>query len=179
MAHQNEDPKNLLILAVGLGSMVVLAATMYGLGSYYRMLRDDEQFAKILGRNDPYLTELHAEEKRKLEGPAVILDASKKRVRIPIARAMTLLAQRGRDGVPSIRVDPATAPLAGPDAAPAASAASSAPAPSDSAAPAGSGSAAPAGSAAVPAEDHGKDKDKDKDKKKDKDKQKDKDKGSH
>ena len=49
MAHETEDPKNYLIVAIGLGSIVTLVATMYGLGSYYDVLRDKEQHAKNPG----------------------------------------------------------------------------------------------------------------------------------
>lgn len=164
MAHENEDPKNLLILSIGLGSIVVLGLALFGLSSYYRMLRDEQLDAKILSRSNPQLIEMRAEEHRKLTTYAA-LDANKTHVRIPIDQAMKTLAQKGRDGIPSIQPDPATIHIGGaPATAPAESAApatSAAPAgsaaPADSAAPAGSAapatsaSAAPATSAVAPA----------------------------
>ena len=136
MAHQEEDPKNGLILVIGLGSLVTLVAVMFGLASYYDMLRDKEQQSKILGVDNPALLALRADEDKKLTQYAAI-GADKKRIRIPIERAMQLMAQKGRDAIPSIQPDPANAVIA--------PAGGAAPAPSASAAtPAASGSAAPA-----------------------------------
>ena len=68
MAHEYEDPKNALILVVGLGSIMVLAASMFGLGSYYRMLRDEQVHDKILGVDNPQLLELRKHEAAALDG---------------------------------------------------------------------------------------------------------------
>ena len=139
MAHQEEEPKNRLIVGIGLGALATIIAAMYTLGSYYDVLRDKEQQSKNLGRENPDLVELHKlEEKRLGENAYAVLDPNdpkKRRVRIPIERAMTLLAQRGRDNVPSIQPDPATQAIVAPGAAPAASASASAPAASSVAPP--------------------------------------------
>ena len=141
MAHQEQDPKNLLIVAVGLGSVVTLAGVMFGLYSYYQNLRDDWQHIRIADRTNPELVAMRAEDSRKLTSYAYT-DASRKTVRIPVDQAMTLLAQRGRDSFASIQ--PASTAPGG--------ATTATPAPSGSATPASSGSAAssatPAGSAA-------------------------------
>jgi protein SCO1 len=134
MAHETGEPKNLLILGIGVGSIVTLVAVLYALQSYYYGLRDAEQHEKVLGRPNADLVKLRADEQRQLTSYAK-LDPGGKRVRIPINQAMGLLVQRGRDGFPSIR--PEAAPAAG--SAPAA--AGSAPAPATSAAPPGSASA--------------------------------------
>lgn len=140
MAHQEEDPKNAIILGIGVGSMVTIVVTMFALGSYYDILRDEEQQRKVFGRDNPDLLALRKQEEQR-QGPNAyaVVDAKKGRVRIPIDRAITLLAQRGRDGIPSIQPDPSLQLIA--------PAGGAAPAASGSAAPAGSGSAAPAASA--------------------------------
>ena len=153
MAHQEEDPKNRLILGIGVASMAAIVAVMFLLGSYYDVLRDKEQHDKVLSRENPQLLELRQlEEKRLGENAYAVLDPNdpkKRRVRIPIDRAISLLAQRGRDNVPSIQPDPATQAIVVPGAAGSAAPAASA---ALSAAPAGS--LPPAPSATPPAPKH-------------------------
>ena len=55
MAHQEEDPRNLLIVTVGLGSVITLSALMYGLFSYYHVMRDEYQQMRIFGPTNPQL----------------------------------------------------------------------------------------------------------------------------
>ena len=155
MAHEKGEPKNFLIFVVGLGSVVTLTAVMYGLQSYYAVLRDGEQQGKVLGRKNPELVDMRADEERRLTSYAILEPGAAGKVRIPIDRAMTLLAQRGRDGVPAIRPAPeADAALTG-GAAPAASASAAAsPAPS-SAVPAASASAAASPASSAPATQKG------------------------
>ena len=157
MAHQEQDPKNLLIVAIGLGSVVTLTGVMFGLYSYYQNLRDDWQHQRIGALANTELVEMQRANRCRL-GTALptddckqvssyaYTDASRKTARIPVGDAMNLLAQRGRDAFPSIQpAAAATAPgPAGAGAAPAMSGA----APGGSATPATSGSAAPGGSAA-------------------------------
>ncbi len=109
MAHETSEPKNLLILGIGVGSVVTLVAVLYALQSYYYGLRDAEQHEKVLGRPNPELIKLREDERRRLTGYAK-LDPEGKRVRIPIDRAMGLLAQRGRDGFADIRPSASGAP---------------------------------------------------------------------
>lgn len=126
MAHQNEDPKNSLIVLVGLGCFVTLVGVMYGLGSYYDHLRDREQQTKVLGKPNAELVTLRAEEQRKMTTYAV-LDKSKGRYRIPVDRAIELLSKKGRDAFPALTPDPANAWVNGPP--PAASSAAPPPEP--------------------------------------------------
>ena len=102
MAHQEQDPKNLLIVAIGLGSVVTLTGVMFGLYSYYQNLRDDWQHVRIAEKANPELVAMRSENSRVLTSYAYT-DASRKNVRIPVGDAMTLLAQRGRDAFPSIQ----------------------------------------------------------------------------
>ncbi|RYE81175.1 MAG: hypothetical protein EOO74_00985 [Myxococcales bacterium] len=140
MAHQEEDPKNLLIVTVGLGSVVVLAGVMFGLYSYYLNIRDEWQHIRVAERTNPELIAMRTEDARKL-GSYAYNDAAKTQVRIPVDQAMKLLAQRGRDAFPSIQ--PAGSATGATGAAPTASGATSA-------TPPGATSATPAGSGAVP-----------------------------
>jgi hypothetical protein len=141
MAHETSEPKNLLILGIGVGSIVTLVAVLYGLQSYYYGLRDAEQQEKVLGRTNPDLLKLHETEQRQLTTYAK-LDPDGKRVRIPIDRAMGLLAQRGRDGFPAIRPESSATSATSPPPA------GSAPAPAASSAPApGRAPGAPSGRA--------------------------------
>jgi len=110
MAHQTGEPRNSLILFIGLGSVIALTGIMYGLQSYYFYFRDGEQQAKILSRSNPELMEDRALEERTLSSYAMV-ESAKGRVRIPIDRAMALLAQRGRDGFESIRLAPSASGL--------------------------------------------------------------------
>ncbi len=146
MAHEKEQPKNVLIVTVGLGCVVAVTGILFGLQSYYDHLRDAQQQEKVFGRPNADLVALRAEEHRKLTTYAA-LDKAKGRYRIPIDQAIGLLSKKGRDAFPVLTPDPANAWVNG---APAASA---------------SASAAPAASSAEPPKD-AKDKDKkDKDKK--------------
>jgi outer membrane protein OmpA-like peptidoglycan-associated protein len=131
MAHETGEPKNLLILGVGLASVVVLGAVMVGLQSYFYEVRDAEQQVKVLGKQNAALLELHAKEQKRLT-TAAYLDKSAGKVRIPIDVAMAKLAEKGRKGVPSIQAVPSdaacgnaptTAAASGTAAAPAAPAA--------------------------------------------------------
>lgn len=122
MAHQNEDPKNFLIVLVGVGCFVTLVGVMFGLGSYYDRLRDDEQQSKVLGKPNADLVTLRAEEARKMTTYAV-LDKSKGRYRIPVDRAIDLLSKKGRDAFPVLQPDPANAWVNGAPPAAASSAA--------------------------------------------------------
>ena len=126
MAHQKEDPKNLLIIAVGLGCFVTLVGVMFGLASYYDNLRDHEQQTKVLGKPNADLVALRAEEQRKMTTYAV-LDKGKGRYRIPVDRAIDLLSKKGRDAFPTLQPDPANAWVNG--APPAASSAALPPEP--------------------------------------------------
>jgi protein SCO1/2 len=152
MAHQEEDPKNVLILGIGVGSLVTIVATMFILGSYYDILRDGEQQRKVFGRENPDLVTYNkVMEQRQGPNAYAVVDPKKGKVRIPIDRAITLLAQRGRDGIPSIQPDPTLQVIAPPGGAAPAASASAAPAASGSAPPAASASAPPAASSAAPA----------------------------
>lgn len=129
MAHEKEDPRNLLILTVGLVSFATIVAVMLGLASYYDRLRDHEQQVKVLGVDNPELVALRAEEQRKQTTYAKVVEKDKPvRYRIPIDQAISTLAKRGRDGIPSIQPDPNNAYVNGPPPAPPAS---SAPLPED------------------------------------------------
>jgi outer membrane protein OmpA-like peptidoglycan-associated protein len=108
MAHETGEPKNLLILGVGLASVVVLGAVMVGLQSYFYEVRDAEQQVKVLGKQNAALLELHAKEQKRLT-TAAYLDKSAGKVRIPIDVAMAKLAEKGRKGVPSIQAVPSDA----------------------------------------------------------------------
>lgn len=136
MAHETGEPKNLLILGVGLASVVVLGAVMVGLQSYFYEIRDSEQQTKVLGKQNAALLELHAKEQKRLT-TAAYLDKSAGKVRIPIDVAMAKLAEKGRKGVPSIQAVASEAACGTGPATPAASAA-------------GSAAAAPAAPAAAP-----------------------------
>lgn len=116
MAHQNEDPKNALILTVGLGCLVALTGILFGLHSYYDHLRDGLQQSKIFGKPSEELVALHADEQHKLTTYAV-LDKAKGRYRIPVDRAVELLSKKGRDAFPVLTPDPANAWVNGPPAA--------------------------------------------------------------
>ena len=139
MAYENEEPKNGLILLIGVGSIVTIGLSMVGLQSYFQDFRDSEQYRKLLGVESPAKIDHRAEMNRVLTTPAKY-DQAGERVRIPIDDAMKLLAQRGRDGFPAIKIDPTT--VGGISSASAA--------PATSAPPAGSGSAAPATSSPAP-----------------------------
>jgi hypothetical protein len=149
MAHETSEPKNLLILGIGVGSIVTLVAVLYGLQSYYYGMRDFEQHEKVLGRPNPDLVALRTNEERRLTTYAK-LDPDGKRVRIPVDKAIGLLAQRGRDGFPAIRPDAsAQAGGAAPSGSAPATAGSATPATSGSArAPVPSGAPAPSGASA-------------------------------
>ena len=130
MAHQEEDPKNLLIVTVGLGSVVTLAAMMFGLYSYYQNLRNEWQHIRVAERTNPELIAMRTEDGRKLTSYAYN-DTARTQLRIPVDQAMKLLAQRGRDAFPLIQP---VSTAAGTASAPGASSAS----PGSSATPAGS-----------------------------------------
>lgn len=136
MAHETGEPKNFLILGIGLTSVAVLVAVMFGLQSYFLDIRDSEQHVKVLGKQSQELLDLRAKEQKRLTSFAYV-DKASGRVRIPIDLAMEKLVEVGRAGVPSIQAE----------ASPAACGATSA-APSSSVAPATSGGAGAVGSAA-------------------------------
>ncbi len=141
MAHEDSEPKNLLILGIGVGSLVAVVAVMFGLQNYTQVMEANERVTKVEQYVPPELQNYRAEMNRQLTTYAK-LDPQGNRVRIPIDEAMKLFAQRGRAGFPAIKVDPST--IGGVPTV--------APAPNGSAAPAASGSAAPAvsGSASAP-----------------------------
>jgi hypothetical protein len=143
MAHETSEPKNLLIFGIGVGSIVTLVAVLYGLQSYYYGLRDAERQEKIYGRANPDLLKLRETEQRQLTTYAK-LDPDGKRVRIPVDRAMGLLAQRGRDGFAGIKPE-SSAAAAGSSPAPGTSAApvTSAQGPGQTMAPPGAPGSAP------------------------------------
>jgi hypothetical protein len=114
MAHQEEDPRNLLIVAVGLGSVVTIVGIMFGLYSYYATIRNDFYHQRVQAVQSPELRELREREARTLSSYAY-LNPEKTRVRIPVDQAMKLLAQKGRDAIPSIQPPP---PPAAPALAP-------------------------------------------------------------
>lgn len=139
MAYDREEPKSLLILAIGVGSLITIAGSIWGLQSYFQMMREEEQFTKYLGVESPAKKDHRAEMNRVLTSYAK-LDANGSKVRIPIDDAMKAFVAKGRDAFPGIKIDPTTVTQGG-AAAPAASSA----APATSApAPATSGSSAPA-----------------------------------
>ncbi|MDW8251425.1 MAG: hypothetical protein RMJ98_19190 [Myxococcales bacterium] len=105
MAHQEEDPRNLLIVVVGLGSVITIVGTLFGLYSYYATIRNNLHHERVQTIEDPRLKELRAREARILTTYAYT-NAEKTQVRIPVDRAMKLLAQRGRDAIPSIQPTP-------------------------------------------------------------------------
>lgn len=134
MAHETGEPKNLLILGVGLTSVVVLVGVMFGLQSYFYEIRDAEQQTKVLGKQNADLLDLRAKEQKRLT-TAAYLDKGAGKVRIPINVAMEKLVEKGRNGVPSIKAAPSDATCGNGPSKPAASAA--APAATAPAVPAG------------------------------------------
>ena len=96
MAHQDEDPRNFLIVAVGLGSIVTIVGTMFGLYSYYTNLRNEFQHERIAIRPSTQLIALRAGEDKVLGGYAY-LDKGKTVARIPVDQAMKLLAEQMLD----------------------------------------------------------------------------------
>lgn len=128
MAHETGEPKNLLILGIGLTSVVVLVGVMFGLQSYFYEIRDAEQQVKVLGKQNAELLELRAKEQKRLT-TAAYLDKGAGKVRIPINVAMEKLVEKGRNGVPSIKAAPSDATCGNGPAKPAASAAAPSTAP--------------------------------------------------
>ena len=141
MAHETGEPKNFLILGIGLTSVAVLVAVMFGLQSYFLEIRNSEQQVKVLGKQSQELLDLRAKEQKRLTSFAYV-DKASGRVRIPIDLAMERLVEVGRAGVPSIQAEASPAACGGP-----AGGATSA-APGGSATPAASGGAGAVGSAA-------------------------------
>jgi hypothetical protein len=122
MAHQDEDPRNLLIVAVGLGSVVTIVGSMFGLYSYYGQLRNQVYHDRVQAIVSPDLTALRERESKTLTSYAY-LNKEKTQVRIPVDQAMKLLAQKGRDAIPTIQpAAPASASAPTPAPAPASSA---------------------------------------------------------
>ena len=91
-----------LVLAVGLGTAAFLAASMAGLYAYDRWkaghpeVPPPAQFAEPRLQSDPAgdLRDLQAQQQKQLEGYAWV-DREHGLVRIPVARAMEILAGRG------------------------------------------------------------------------------------
>lgn len=102
MATDDSQPRNRLILILAVGTLATLFALKFVFDSYFIGMMEGEAKAKQAQPEE--LWKLRDEEKKKLEGSPV-----------PIAKAMSDLASKGREGSPLIAPQPSddTGPMVG------------------------------------------------------------------
>ncbi len=83
------------ILASGLVGAVLFVVAMAWLNSYFTVARNQEVYRKVLSLSNPKLAELRAVEAEALNTYGWV-DREKGVVRVPIGRAMEILAQEAR-----------------------------------------------------------------------------------
>jgi hypothetical protein len=95
--YQRGEPKTWLIALWGAGSIFVLAFLVLGIQYYFDLVREQQVYQKQLEPVSNDLLSLRAREDAQLHSYGYI-DRSRGVVRIPIERAMELLAQEAAAG---------------------------------------------------------------------------------
>jgi hypothetical protein len=84
------------ILASGVVGAILFVATVVWLDSFFTVSKNREVYRKVLSLDNPTLRDLRAQEEAVLNSYGWV-DPEKKVARIPIERAMELLAQEARE----------------------------------------------------------------------------------
>ncbi len=91
------EPRTLFIGLFGLATLLALVAIILGLQAYVDHVKEEQIFQRVLEPVSEDLRALHAREDTVLNSYAYI-DRAKGTVRLPIARAMEVLAQEYAQG---------------------------------------------------------------------------------
>ncbi len=109
--YEHQEPKNPLIAFLLIISCIFIVATCAFLSWMFIVARDNEHNRKINQATYTDLQNLRKAEDAKLGGYQHI-DKDKGIVRIPVERAMQLMAEEAKGAPPKTEVAPATAPIA-------------------------------------------------------------------
>ncbi len=121
--YDTAEPKAKLIAIFGVAAIIFLVLVLVSVQSYYDYAHDELVYQEVLKPIGPDLQGLHAREDALL-GAYKFADREKGVVRLPIARAMELVAKDSADGKPQYPTKPYVpkpdTPAAGATAVPAA-----------------------------------------------------------
>jgi hypothetical protein len=100
-----QDPNARLIGLLGLATVAVLAGVVLALQYYYDTVREQQVYIRVLAPESEELMELRAREDAQLHSYEYI-DREKGLVRLPVERAMELLAAESAAGAPKYATVP-------------------------------------------------------------------------
>ena len=95
--YEKSDPRAAAIAAAGVGVLVLLIVVVLGLQAYYDRVHEQQVFVQVLSPVAEDYRNLRAKEEGVL-GSYQYLDRAAGTVRLPIARAMELLAREAAEG---------------------------------------------------------------------------------
>jgi hypothetical protein len=93
--YDRHDPNTRFIALLGLVTIVVLIAAVFGVQYYYDRMYDEQVYVKEMEPKSEALEDLRAREDEQLHSYQYI-DREKGTVRIPIERAMELLVKEAK-----------------------------------------------------------------------------------
>jgi len=93
--YDRHDPNTRFIALLGLATIVILIAAVFGVQYYYDRLYDEQVYVKVLEPESETLKDLRSRENEQLHSYQYI-DREKGTVRIPIERAMQVLVEESR-----------------------------------------------------------------------------------
>jgi hypothetical protein len=103
------EPDVRTIAAFGVITVVLLVAVVLGLQFYFDRVLEQQVYVQVLAPESPALNTLHAREDEELHSYRY-LDREKGVVRLPIERAMSLLAAEAAQGKLPYSIKPVPAP---------------------------------------------------------------------
>jgi hypothetical protein len=95
--YDTTEPRNWLILLVGLGIALTMVVIYFGVDWYYTYIKEKETYEKVLAPTSEILKQVRNRDNWNLS-TYQYLDKNKTQVRIPIDRAMELIVAETRAG---------------------------------------------------------------------------------